>query len=268
MVVLSPVALCFILSVFWYAFRRCRGVPRSELSIAANAHLLLLGFTLLAAIGATYFVALFTQRMTSNRPPPPEKLAGISSAPFVPTLDDVVNLTIFYPCSPPRPPPPLAHRATLDDLRRASPGLAAAFAPGPTSYQMFDCSRSELLSLHTSRASIARIGDGATPETQKPTNIPQSEDGALLGRLLDYHSYSDATVCDFDPALTITCQTSKGTYRFSVCFACSDVLIRLPSGKRRKVHMVPELRRAILRVARGIYPDDSVLKPLYRKYRV
>ena len=53
-VVLSPVALCFILSVFWYAFRRCRGVPRSELSIAANAHLLLLGFTLLAAIGATY----------------------------------------------------------------------------------------------------------------------------------------------------------------------------------------------------------------------
>ncbi len=178
----------------------------------------------------------------------------------------IVLLWSLAACQPHRPR--FTGLPTLDDLRRASPGLAAAFAPGPTSYQMFDCSRSELLSLHTSRASIARIGDGATPETQKPTNIPESEDGALLGRLLDYHSYADATVCDFDPALTITCQTSKGTYRFSVCFACSDILIRLPSGERRKVHMVPELRRAILRVARGIYPDDSVLKPLYRKYRV
>ena len=165
-------------------------------------------------------------------------------------------------------PPRFTGLSTLDDLRRASPGLAAAFAPGPTSYQLFDCSRSELLSLHTGRASIARIGEGASPETQKPASIPESEDGALLGRLLDYQSYSEPTVCDFEPALVITCQTSKGTYRFLVCFACSDISVRLPSGKRRMVHMVPELRRAILRVARGIYPDDSVLKPLYRKHRV
>jgi hypothetical protein len=133
---------------------------------------------------------------------------------------------------------------------------------------LFDCSRSELLSLLTSKASIARIGDGATPETKKPVGVPESEDGALLGRLLDYHSYSEPTACDFDPALVITCQTSKGTYSFSVCFACSDILIRLPGGKRRMVHMIPELRRAVLRVARGIYPEDSVLKPLYRKQRV
>lgn len=165
-------------------------------------------------------------------------------------------------------PPRFTGIPTLDDLRRSSPGLAAAFSPGPTSYQLFDCSRSELLSLHTSRASISRIGDGATPETQKPVSIPESEDGALLGRLLDYHSYSEPTVCDFEPALVITCQTSKGTYRFSVCFACSDISIRLPSGRRRIVHMVPELRRSILRIARGMYPDDAVLKPLYRRQRV
>ncbi len=165
-------------------------------------------------------------------------------------------------------PPRFTGIPTLDDLRRSSPGLAAAFSPGPTSYQLFDCSRSELLSLHTSRASISRIGDGATPETQKPVSIPESEDGALLGRLLDYHSYSEPTVCDFEPALVITCQTSKGTYRFSVCFACSDISIRLPSGRCRMVHMVPELRRSILRIARGMYPDDAVLKPLYRRLRV
>jgi hypothetical protein len=158
--------------------------------------------------------------------------------------------------------------ASLEDLRRIAPGMAAAYAPGPTAYQLFECSRAELLALHTGRVLIERIGTGATVETAKPRSVPESEDGALMGRLLDYHSYSESTMCDFDSALAITCSTTKGTYRFLVCFACSDIRIKLPSGKIRKVHMAPELRRALLRVARGVYPDDPVLKPLYRKNRV
>lgn len=164
--------------------------------------------------------------------------------------------------------PRLTGLPTLDDLHRALPGLAAHFSPGPTSYQLFECSRSEFLALHTATAQISRIGDGATDATTRPIAIPQSEDGALLGRLLDFHSYSEPTMCDFDPALLITCQTPKGQYRFSVCFACSDIAIVLPSGKRRFVHMLPELRRTVLRLARGIYPNDPVLSPLYRKNRI
>lgn len=52
MVVLSPPALCFLLSAVWHVFRRHGGLPKSRQSIAANAHLLLLGVTLLAAIAA------------------------------------------------------------------------------------------------------------------------------------------------------------------------------------------------------------------------
>ena len=157
---------------------------------------------------------------------------------------------------------------SLSDLHRVAPSLGAHFAPGPTSYQLFDCSRGELLALHTARAWISRIGEGAPGDTRTPRVVPESEDGALLGRLLDYQSYSEPTMCDFDPALLITCETTKGQYRFSVCFACSDISIALPSGKRRMVHMLPELRRTLLRLARGIYPDDPVLAPLYRKSRV
>jgi hypothetical protein len=157
---------------------------------------------------------------------------------------------------------------TLAELHRSHPGLAEGYGQAHTALVLFDCSQTELLALHTSNAQISRIGDGSTAQTRIPRSVPDSEDGALLGRLLDCGSYSRSSFCAFEPALSITCQTSKGIYSFSVCFACSDISISLPSGKSRMVHMSSELRRTLLRLARGIYPDDPVLGPLYRSSRV
>ncbi|MDI1315339.1 hypothetical protein [Prosthecobacter sp.] len=93
------------------------------------------------------------------------------------------------------------------------------------------------------------------------------EDGALLGRLLDYDSYGDRTLCDFNPALRLTLRTSGGRYQFDACFSCNDLTIEKPaSGSTRKkrvfVHMSPLLRQDLVRLAKRCFPHDRVLKKL------
>ena len=145
---------------------------------------------------------------------------------------------------------------------------ATRIFPGPTSLQLFACSRDELMSLLTSEVYISRIGTGATELNRQARQVSRHEDGALLGRLVDFQSYLEPTVCDFDPAIRLTATTSMGTYEFDVCFACSEIAIRLPASQRRlhqlrRFGMRPELRLAMLQVAQLNYPHDAVLKKLY-----
>lgn len=53
LVIFAPIALSFVVSACWYAFRRHSGVPKGELSIPATAHFLIFVFTFLSAILAT-----------------------------------------------------------------------------------------------------------------------------------------------------------------------------------------------------------------------
>jgi hypothetical protein len=153
----------------------------------------------------------------------------------------------------------------FEQLHQRSPEFAMEFAPGPTSLQLFDCSQAEFGALVGAKLTISRIGDGATDETRRAQTVSSSEKAALLGRLCDYHSYLEPTMCDFDPAIRLLARTDKGAYQFDVCFACSDIAIRLPAGHRRLVHMNSAVRRSLLDLSQTHYPTDPVLKKLYRR---
>ncbi len=130
---------------------------------------------------------------------------------------------------------------------------------------MFGCTAAEYGEMHLARVEASRIGAGAGES--KTVVLDPREDGAVLGRLLDYDSYGDRTLCDFDPALRITLRTSRGAYEFDVCFSCNDLTIEKPaSGTTRSrrvfVHMSPLLRQDLVRLAQRCFPHDRALKNL------
>jgi hypothetical protein len=154
---------------------------------------------------------------------------------------------------------------TLKDLYAQNSPFASSYGARPTTLELFSCSRLELQSLTASDVFISRIGEGILEASEKPERVRATDDGALMGRLTDYDSYLEPTCCDFDPVIRLSAESSAGRVTFDVCFACSDIQIRLPSGRRRMVHMGRELRRAILEQTELHYPHDPVLRRLYHR---
>lgn len=144
--------------------------------------------------------------------------------------------------------------------------------PEMSSNDLFLCSDAALAQLHRADVSVQRIGISATENSLagKVFNLDERHNGALLGQLLDYDSYGDRTLCDFEPAIRVIVNSKAGACRFDVCFSCTDIAIYRPekiasARSLRTFHMSPELRDNLLALAQSSFPDDPELKPLYRK---
>ena len=171
-------------------------------------------------------------------------------------------------------PQPDGKYQTLRLWHQADPQTAHNFCPYKNELEMFGCTAAEYGALHLARIEVLRIGKGADrykDAASRTVLLSQEEDGAVLGSLLDYDSYGEPNLCDFDPALRLTMDAPHGRYRFDVCFTCDGILIqspRPPKGRKTNGFMLcmsPPLRRDMLRLAQRCFPDDQVLKPLYRR---
>lgn len=167
---------------------------------------------------------------------------------------------------------PVTGYQTLRAWHQTDPKSAHNFCPYKNELEMFGCTEAEYGAMHRARVEVSRIGEGAAsyPDTRSRTVLlDHTDDGAVLGRLLDYDSYGEPSVCDFTPALRIALQTARGQYVFEVCFACSEIFIHTPeprNGRSRfMVAMSPLLRQDMVRLAQRCFPHDRTLAPVYRK---
>jgi|GEM_PF-3309633 len=166
---------------------------------------------------------------------------------------------------------PSTHYQTLRIWHQTDPKSAHHFCPYHNELEMFGCTAAEYAAMHLARVEVTRIGDGAEsyPEASRTVLLDPAEDGAVLGRLLDYDSYGEPKVCDFDPAIKVTLRTARGRYDFEVCFACSEIFIQTPKPRPGRanfmVSMSPLLYHDLLKLAQRCFPNDLTLRPVYRK---
>lgn len=163
---------------------------------------------------------------------------------------------------------------TLRIWHQTDPKSAHNFCPYQNELEMFGCTAAEYGAMHMARVEVLRIGKGPDQyqgAASRPILLNHEEDGAVLGRLLDYDSYGEPTLCDFEPAIRVTVNAPHGRYQFEVCFACNGIFVqspRPPKGRKSGSFMLtmsPLLRRDMVRLAQRCFPDDRTLTPVYRK---
>lgn len=178
-------------------------------------------------------------------------------------------------CTSTRPQTDMKYR-TLRMWHQTDPRSAHNFCPYQNELEMFGCTAAEYGAMHTARVEVLRIGEGADQyqgAASRPIVLDHEDDGAVLGRLLDYDSYGEPNLCDFDPAIRVTVDAPHGRYQFDVCFACDGVFVqspRTPKGRKSgsfMLHMSPLLRRDMVQLAQRFFPGDRTLKPVYQRQK-
>jgi hypothetical protein len=170
---------------------------------------------------------------------------------------------------------PVTGHQTLRAWHKTDPRSAHNFCPYKNEFEMFGCTEAEYGAMHLARVEVSRIGEGAAnyKDASRTVVLDHKDDGAVLGRLLDYDSYGEPNLCDFEPAIRVMVDTPHGRYQFDVCFACDGVFVqspRTPKGRKSgsfMLHMSPLLRRDMVQLAQRFFPADRTLKPVYQQQK-